>query len=119
MSAIIKFLEENGVTVRYAKGGWQACKCPFHSDRSASASVNTTTDRFHCFVCDINEDLIGLIRHTTGVGYVEAKQKAEEEYGACPSGVDSKPQPGEPIFGFARNQKRNGQGFQSWRSSLS
>lgn len=77
---IEQYLEEQGVTVP-GGFGWKPCKCPYHSDRTASASVNVSRGRFHCFVCDVNEDLIGLIRRDTGAGYVEAQQKATDRYG--------------------------------------
>lgn len=115
---IVDYLEAHGVMVKYAKGGWQACKCPYHEDRTASASVNTTSGRFHCFACDIHEDVIGLIRRDTGMTYVEAKQKAEEEYGACPVGVAGKPDDGSLISHFKSNRPVNGRGFQAWRSGL-
>jgi len=115
---VVAWLSEKGVQVRYAKGGWQACKCPFHEDRSASASVNTTTGRVHCFACDYNEDLIGLIMKDTGAGYVEAKQEAEEKYGAGPSGLDNRGGFGGAVFGQSGDKRANGKNFQSWRSSI-
>lgn len=47
-----------GVTVR-----GNACKCPFHGDAHASASVHYDQDgawRFHCFVCDWKGDVFDV-----------------------------------------------------------
>jgi len=115
---IVAYLESLGVQVKYAKGGWQPVKCPYHGDRTASASVNTTTDRFHCFACDISEDLVGLIRKDTGMGYVEAKQEAENKYGQGASTVGGESDSGQGLSGIAGHFRRNGEGFQSWRSGL-
>ena len=118
MSGIVNYLEERGVTVRYARGGWQPCKCPYHEDRSASCSVDTGKGRFHCFVCDINEDLVGLIRRDTGMTYVEAKQEAETKYGESPIPLDRLPSRGGALPDAPWNNNRNGKSLQSWRSSF-
>lgn len=31
--------------------GWKSCRCPFHDDRSASASYNTILQMFQCHAC--------------------------------------------------------------------
>lgn len=116
---IIDYLESAGVQVKYARGGWQPCKCPYHQDRTASASVNTTKDRFHCFVCDINEDVVGLIRKDTGVSYVEAKQEAEEKYGTGPVRVAGEPTCGGLLPDLAGNHSGNSGSVSSWRSQFS
>lgn len=118
-NGVVQFLEDRGVIVRFARGGWQPCKCPFHEDRTASASVNTGTGRFHCFVCDISEDLIGLIRREhPGVSYVEAQQKAAQEYGSDVVCVAGNVEPGSLLSGLSGNSQRNGGKVQSWRSGL-
>lgn len=116
---IINYLEEQGVHVKYARGGWQPCKCPFHTDRTASASVNSSTDRFHCFVCNINEDVIGLIRLARGVGYVEAKQEAAESYGQGTVGLAGESDTRNLIPGLKTHRTGNGRPVSTWRSLLS
>lgn len=118
MSGIVNYLEERGVLVRYARGGWQPSKCPYHDDKTASASVNTSTGRFHCFACDVNEDLVGLIRRDSGVGYVEAKQEAETKYGEGPGTVDGVSTRGGALPDAPWNNNGNSKPVQSWRSSF-
>jgi len=103
---IREYLEGQGVTVPHGSG-WRPIKCPYHSDRTASASVNTTTGKFHCFACDIHEDVIGLIQRDTGVGYVEARQKAESEYGEGGEGVSGQSEPGDSLFVGSRDKRGN------------
>lgn len=106
--------------IKYVRGGWQPCKCPLHEDRTPSASVNTTTDRFHCFVCDINEDVIGMIQKINpGVSYVEAKQEAAEKYGTGTVRMASESDDGSLVSHFKGNRRANGRGFQAWRRGLS
>ena len=44
-------------------GGWRPVRCPFHDDRSPSASANVSVDAFKCFSCDIMGDSWSLICH--------------------------------------------------------
>lgn len=120
---IEQYLEEQGVSVP-AGMGWKACKCPYHGDRTASASVNVGKGRFHCFVCDVNEDLIGLIRRDTGAGYVEAQQAAADRYGQGVREVHGRDDGGVSLLSRRQRDRTSGGGLVSagggtgWRSGL-
>jgi len=61
--------------------GWRSMKCPFHSDRHASATVNNEVNAFSCFACSIKGDLFKIIMEQEGVTFSEAKSRAEEIVG--------------------------------------
>jgi hypothetical protein len=54
---IADVLEHYGADFVPTRHGWGRMKCPFHGDRSASASVNTETNQFKCFACMIDSPL--------------------------------------------------------------
>jgi DNA primase len=47
--------------------GWRALRCPFHEDRTASASVNVAVGAFMCFACDVSGDVWSLIMRFQGI----------------------------------------------------
>jgi hypothetical protein len=76
---LIDVLSANGATMR-----GNACRCPFHDDRHASAGVYERPDgawAFKCHVCGINEDVIGLAARfrnsTSGEVIREMREDAE------------------------------------------
>lgn len=119
MSDMVKFLESRGVLIRYAKGGWQSCRCPFHDDSHASARLNSVDGKFHCFVCGLHEDVVGLIRHENpGVGYVEAKQQASDLYGQGVDQVGRGSGAGCTLLDFSWDKPKRGGTLPSWRGLL-
>ena len=58
---IDRLLEHYGAHQVPHSRGWRKMRCPFHNDRSPSASVNTTIQRFKCYVCSVNEDAYGIV----------------------------------------------------------
>lgn len=52
--------------------GWAACRCPFHNDKHASASVNLTTGAFRCHGCDAKGDMVSFHQRITGSNFKEA-----------------------------------------------
>lgn len=52
---------------------WFGC-CPFHSERSASFSVNERDQYFHCFGCGASGDVIKFLMDITGTDFVGAAQ---------------------------------------------
>ena len=54
---IDEVLEHYGADFVPTRHGWAKMKCPFHGDRSASASVNRDTNQFRCFACEIDSPL--------------------------------------------------------------
>ena len=54
--------------------------CPFHSDRNPSMKVD---DRFHCFGCGEDGDVIDFTAKLFGVGLKEAAQRLASDFGVC------------------------------------
>ena len=53
-------------------------RCPFHSDRNPSMKVD---DRFHCFGCGEDGDVIDFTAKLFGVGLKEAAQRLASDFG--------------------------------------
>lgn len=49
--------------------GWRKVKCPFHSDRIASASVNTDIGAFSCHACGVSGDVYGILMSQEGIDF--------------------------------------------------
>lgn len=65
---IVAVLEHYGAEYIPVSNRWRAMRCPFHDDRSASASVNTDLGKFHCFAgCEISGDGLDIIAWREGV----------------------------------------------------
>jgi predicted P-loop ATPase len=63
-----------GVALRKNGSEWIAC-CPFHSEKTESFTVFTGKDRvqrFHCFGCGANGDVIDFVRERTGYSVPQA-----------------------------------------------
>ena len=54
-------LEAHGAVVR-ERSGWQPIRCPYHDDRTASASVNTRDGAYLCHACGVKGDAYSLIQ---------------------------------------------------------
>lgn len=106
MNGLGAYLESLGVRVTY-RSGWQSVKCPFHGDKSASASFNEQRGKFHCFGCGLFEDLIGLLMSQEGMSFEEAKREAEGKYGESSRRVDAEPL---PLRGGVSDRARNKSG---------
>ena len=61
--------------------GWQAIKCPFHDDRSASAGVNVKLDGFTCHTGCGSGDSWKLIQEREGVDFRGAVEWAKRNLG--------------------------------------
>ena len=64
-------VEATGVALRPAGRGYIGC-CPFHEDSTPSLSVDAIPDRFHCFGCGANGDVIDFVSRLTGLGFLDA-----------------------------------------------
>lgn len=53
-------VEHIGGSCPHMGTGWSRCRCPFHEDRTPSASVHSLDGRFQCFSCDFSGDVIDL-----------------------------------------------------------
>ena len=79
---LAKVLEHYGADLhRVREVGWCPVKCPFHEDRSASASVNLDRGGFRCHACGVHGDALKLIMEQEGIGYLEALTFAESVLG--------------------------------------
>jgi DNA primase len=67
-------LEAAGAEVR-TRSGWAAIRCPWHDDRTPSASFQSTDGVFVCHGCGIKGDVIDVARQTQG--FTTRKEAAE------------------------------------------
>jgi DNA primase len=88
------------------RGGWTACKCPFHGERNASASVNYKENAFNCHGCGYKGDAIKIIQDKEGVSFRDAKRKFEELGGGEVVSSKLSRQQGRILFGQARTRAR-------------
>lgn len=49
--------------------GWASCCCPFHQDKTASASANLRTGGYRCHACGEHGDLIAFHMKRTGLEF--------------------------------------------------
>lgn len=57
----------------------KSLRCPFHDDKNPSAGIRSTDKGFwyfHCYVCDINEDVFGLRARVSGRNVAEVLKEA-------------------------------------------
>jgi len=64
---IVDYLRFAGASTAESTNGWRAVKCPWHGDKSASASYNTGLNRFRCHACEIGGDLIDVVMQTQNI----------------------------------------------------
>ena len=76
---------KNSVTTRQAAeryglrvGHGGMCKCPFHNDRNPSLKVD---NRFHCFGCQADGDVISFTSRLFGVPPKEAALRLTQDFG--------------------------------------
>ena len=55
-------------------------RCPFHEERTPSFSVNPVDKLYHCFGCGKGGDMIGFVRDTQGLDFVEAVEWLAERF---------------------------------------
>src|SRR5690349_1370586 len=72
-----RILEHYGADPVTPDRGWHAVRCPFHGDRDASGSVNSSEHVFNCFVCEVRGSATQIIMKVEGVSYGEAVSRAE------------------------------------------
>lgn len=68
------------VTLKTAGINSQKGLCPFHDEKSASFSVSTSTNTYHCFGCGESGNVISFAMKINGIGFVEALQILSERY---------------------------------------
>ena len=52
--------------------------CPFHNDRTPSMKVD---NRFHCFGCGADGDVIDFVSRLFGISSLEAAEKIASDFG--------------------------------------
>jgi len=72
--------------------GWKAYACPFHGDRSASASVNTQDQLFNCHAGDCPKgNAVQIVMKQEGLTYGDAVIRTKQISGQ----VDQGPSPSQ------------------------
>lgn len=75
---IADVLQELGATHVPTGYGWVRMRCPFHEDRTPSASVNhdPETGGFRCHSCQRHGDGLKLLQDELGLSFTEALERA-------------------------------------------
>ena len=60
--AIGPVLRRYGLECNLRGFGRTPVRCPFHEDRTPSATIDENEQWFHCHTCGIHDDAIGLVR---------------------------------------------------------
>jgi DNA primase len=77
-------------------------KCPFHDDRTASASVNHELEGFACLACGVKGDALKLLQEQGRLSFREALERAQLLTGQEAGSFSPKPAPkrrASDIFG--------------------
>jgi len=61
-------------------GRYVSVTCPFHEDRSPSASIDTEANRLHCFSCDRTWDVVDIVMQEEECSFIEAVGQLFEAY---------------------------------------
>jgi hypothetical protein len=96
---------------------WYAYKCPFHGDRSASASVNTILNVFVCHTCDMKGNATQLIMKKENCSYGDALRRAEEVAGKGAGNVRVSSDGSRRVSGRSGNRSGSRALRRTWRSS--
>ena len=56
------------------------CKCPFHSERSASCKAYPGTRGYYCFGCNQSGSVIDFVMKFFGLSFVDAIKKINEDF---------------------------------------
>ena len=67
-------------SLRKASGSRYMGRCPFHEERSASFSVNSDLNLYHCFGCGKGGDVVTFVRETEGLDFVGAIEWLAERF---------------------------------------
>lgn len=79
-SDIVKYLEDQGIALRVS-GANLLGLCPFHNERSPSFNVRPGIQRFHCFGCGENGDIVNLVEHFESLNFTGAILYLADELG--------------------------------------
>src|SRR6185437_8505987 len=83
-------------------GRWKKISCPFHQDRTPSASISYLG--FQCFSCGREGDAYKLIMTETGCDFPSAVSRAKEIAGVEGRGVRRQRRRSSSLLGYSGNQ---------------
>jgi len=82
-------------SLRKSSGTRYMGRCPFHDERSASFSVNSDLNLYHCFGCGKGGDVVTFVRETEGLDFVGAIEWLAERFRVTLEYEESSPQADE------------------------
>lgn len=56
------------------------CRCPFHSEKTASMKIYPDSRGFYCFGCQTGGDVIQLVQHLFGLKPIDAAKKLDADF---------------------------------------
>jgi hypothetical protein len=59
------------------RSGWRSVRCPFHDDKTASASANISIGGFVCYACGVRGDVWSLIMQFENIPKHEFRRAVE------------------------------------------
>jgi len=78
-------------SLRKSSGTRYMGRCPFHEERSASFSVNSDLNLYHCFGCGKGGDVVTFVRETEGLDFVGAIEWLAERFRVAVEYEESSP----------------------------
>lgn len=91
-NSIVSYLKANAPLVDVVsrhielkrKGGILMGRCPFHSDKSPSLSVDPAKSYWRCWACGFGGDQVAFVRRLHGCSFVDACKELIETYNIPP-----------------------------------
>lgn len=101
-------VEVIGKYVKLKRSGqnYFAC-CPFHNEKSASFSVSSVKQIFHCFGCGESGNAISFLMKHSGLDFVSAVKNLAEQYGVHIPVSDNLPQISKAELAQKKQRKLN------------
>lgn len=90
--------------------------CPFHSEKSASCSIDDERGRFHCFGCGKKGDTIDYIAESRGMTLADTLSMLAQEKGITPLDTHQAPRP-RPAYEEKPAPPLSSQQLLAWRDS--
>jgi len=94
----------------------KALHCLFHDDQSPSASIHK--GRFHCFVCDLNLDVIEFVMLAQRVNFKSALFYLGDRYGIRLNNRALTDREKQEYAKRRRNAEKEAAGFLAWRDDM-
>lgn len=76
---IVDLLEEYGFDIPSGKNRPKV-RCVFHNDRNPSAQVDLSKQRFKCYVCDVQGDIVDIVMTVERLDFREALEWLERRF---------------------------------------